>query len=257
VGTGTLMANVGLLGPQSLSANVYLTAPPTPADAAGVAIIFSAASAPLVGIAGSVDVEPNGTLLFLFTGLPQSAVVAGVRQPIQITSLQLTINGTVRPDGTSPVPFTRLPTSCGAATSFVRADAYSAPGAVQSQAAQFAPTGCDRLTYTPGFSGATATLDSKDPGVALSTTFSLGAGAMESASSGVSLTLPFKALAPNAGTLIDAACPAALTAPCQPIGTAAVTTPLLGGVPFRGNWGIHLTQAAPQRVRVGAALGPP
>jgi len=23
------------------------------------------------------------------------------------------------------------------------------------------------------------------------------------------------------------------------------------------NWGIHLTQAAPQRVRVGAALGPP
>jgi len=24
-----------------------------------------------------------------------------------------------------------------------------------------------------------------------------------------------------------------------------------------GNWGIHLTQAAPQRVRVGAALGPP
>jgi len=26
---------------------------------------------------------------------------------------------------------------------------------------------------------------------------------------------------------------------------------------FTGNWGIHLTQAAPQRVRVGAALGPP
>lgn len=234
VGTGTLTANVGALGAQRLSANAYLTAPPTPADAAGVGIIFSVASLPVVGVAGSADVEPNGTLQFNFANLPQTATVLGVSQPIQITGLQLTINGTVSPDGTTQVPFTRLPTSCGTATSMLRADAYSAPSVVQTQAAQFTPTGCDQLTYAPVFFQATATLDSGDPGVGLSTTFNLGAGAMQSASSAVSLTLPFGALAPNAGTLIDEACASPLTSACEPIGTAAVTTPLLGDVPFDG-----------------------
>jgi hypothetical protein len=234
VGTGTLTANVGALGSQTLSADLYLTAPPTSADAAGVGVVFSLASVPVVGIAGSADVEPNGTLQFSFANLPQSATLQGVSQPIQITGLQLTINGTVRPNGATPVPFTRLPTSCGAAASMVRADAYSAPAAVQTQAAQFTPTGCSALTYAPTFAGATATLDSGDAGVALTTTFSLGAAATQSASSAVSLTLPFSALAPNAGTLINEACPPPLTSACEPIGTAAVTTPLLGGVPFAG-----------------------
>lgn len=234
VETGSLTANVGALGAQRLSANAYLTAPPTSADAAGVGIIFSLGPVPVVGVAGSADVEPNGTLQFNFANLPQSATVQGVTEPIQITGLQLTINGTVRPDGMTQVPFTRLPTSCGAATSVLRADAYSNPGAVQAQAAQFTPTGCDKLTYTPAFFGATATLDSGDPGVGLTTTFNLGAEAIQSASSAVSLTLPLSALAPNAGTLIDHACPPPLTSACEPIGTTAVTTPLLGKAPFAG-----------------------
>lgn len=235
VGSGTLTANVGALMGVKLSAVLYLTAPPSPADAAGVGIIFSLGGTPIVGVAGAADLNPDGTLQFNFANLPQSVSVAGVRQSLQITSLQLTVNGTVNPSGAQPVPFTRLPTSCGAATSIVRADAYSAPGAVQTQATQFAPTGCAKLTYSPKFFRATAILSPRDPGLALTTTFDLGAGAGESATSALSLSLPFSALAPNAGTLIDDACRLPLTAACQPVGTASVSTPLLGDVPFKGS----------------------
>lgn len=245
VGTGTLTANVGALMGVQLSAVLYLTAPPTAADAAGVGIIFSLGATPIVGVRGAVDLNPDGTLQFNFVNLPQSVLVAGTRQSIQITSLQLTINGTVQPGGGEAVPFTRLPTSCGAATSVVSATAYSAPSAVKTQAAQFAPTGCDKLTYSPKFLQATATLSSRDPGLALATTFDLGAGAMESATSAVSLSLPFSALAPNAGTLIAGACRLPLTAACQPVGTASVSTPLLGDVPFKGNLFSVRTQGLP------------
>lgn len=233
IGTGTLTANVGALAGQMLNTAFYLMAPPTPADAAGVGMIVSAGPVALLGVPGSADINPNGTLQVSFANLPQSAPVAGVSQPIQITGVQLTINGTVKPDGSTQVPFTRLPTSCGPATSTLRADAYSAPSAVQAQSSAFTPTGCGALVYAPQFSAATGTLDSADPGVALTTTFTQGAGAMDSALSSVSLMLPFSALAPNAGTLIIAACAAPLTAACQPVGTATVTTPLLGA-PLNG-----------------------
>jgi hypothetical protein len=228
IGTGELTANVGLLSGLVLTTNFYLMAPPTPADVAGVGFIVSVVGVPLLGVAGSVDVQPNGTLLVSFANLPQSAPVAGVRLPIQITSAQLTINGTVRPNGTAQVPFTRLPTSCAAALSTVRADAYSAPGAVQSQGSQFTPTGCGELAYAPRFSAATATLNSRDPGLALSTTFTQGTALTDAAVSAISLMLPFDALAPNAGVLVRDACASPSTSGCQPIGAVSVSTPLQG-----------------------------
>ena len=114
-------------------------------------------------------------------------------------------------------PFTRLPSSCSAATSTFTVK-YASGASAGPISGSFTPTGCATEAYAPKLS-ATVTKDSHDAGAAVM--IGITQAATESASKSIVLQLP-KGLQPNA----QADLPCLTTAGCK-IGTATATSPLV------------------------------
>jgi hypothetical protein len=187
---GNLNANPGCLGSQQLTAacqvgtasvsstvgpftgNLYLVpAAPGSTDAAGIEFVPS--GPPLTNQYIGVSANPNAPGgLNLTTTFPNPT-------PAQITGFTAnftTLNGQA---------FTRLPSSCSAATSTFTTTYYS--GASGSASGSFTPTGCANLPYAP-ILGASETKDAKDNGATLA--FTITQAANEAASKTISLKLP-------------------------------------------------------------------
>ncbi len=83
----------------------------------------------------------------VLNNLPNEAVLLGpLAVPIDITSIDLTLNGTV---GSPPQGFIRLPTSCGTHTVGFDATAYDSQTA--SGQATFTTNNCAAVPFSPGF----------------------------------------------------------------------------------------------------------
>ncbi len=146
------------------------------------------------------------------SGLPNQ--LEGI--PVKIDGLHLTIFGQV--DG---APFTRDPTSCSSATSTLTVDSYGGSSGLVKQSS-FTPTGCSGLPYAPTIAG-TASKDSTDDGMGLTTTITQQYGEADNQS--VNLTLPFSA-SPRLSALAQA-CTNSDLSTCPGVGSATVATPLL------------------------------
>ena len=196
LGTAALTTNV----PATISGPLYLV-PPQGSDAAGLE--FAGAGLPTQYIGVTLNPTAPGALN-LTTTFPQ---VSGAN----ITSFMA--NFTML----AGQPFTRLPSSCGVATSSFTTTYYgtTAPGSASSS---FTPTGCSSLPYAPTLK-ATLTKDAKDTGVAVA--LAVTQAANESASKSIVLSLP-KGLTPNVSGV-----EACLNATGCKIGTASATSPLI------------------------------
>jgi hypothetical protein len=137
---------------------------------------------------------------------------------VQVNALQIRLFGTVNGQ-----PFIRNPTSCATATTSVTLDTYNAPSTPVSAGSSFTPTGCSSLPYAPQLTS-TASPDQGDDGVAFAATITQAP--TESATQDVSVRLP-PTLVPRASA-IAAACTSTDLSTCPPVGSATITSPLLG-----------------------------
>lgn len=195
IGTATVDTTAG-----NLPGNLYLV-PPQGTDAAGIELV---PADQYIGVA----LNPN-----IPGGLNLTTTFANT-SPAEVTSFVAnftTLNGQ---------EFTRLPSSCGPATSSFTTTYYGT-AAAGSASGSFTPTGCGSLPYAPVLS-ATLTKDAKDSGVAMD--LGITQAASESASKSIEFGLP-KGLAPNLGAL-----EACLNATGCRIGAASATSPLIPSV---------------------------
>lgn len=196
---GTATIGTDPLG--NIQGSLYLV-PRQGSDAAGLE--FVPAAGPLANQYIGVTLNPNAPgSLNLTTTFPNAS-------PAQITSF--TANFT----NLNGQPFTRLPSSCNAATSSFTASYYS--GATGSASGSFTPTGCGALPYAPVLSG-TIAKDAKDSGATLA--FGVTQQANESASKSITLKLPS-----GLGVNLTAVESCLGGAGCT-VGTATATSPLL------------------------------
>lgn len=218
---GNLKANVACLGAQQLSAgcqvgtaslsttagpftgNLYLVPAQSGTDVAGIE--FVPAGPPLtnqyIGVSANPNV-PGGLNLTTTFSNPAPAQITG------FTANFTTLNGQ---------PFTRLPSSCAAATSNMTVTYYGAtPNG--SASGSFTPTGCNTLTYNPTLT-ATETKDAKDNGATL--VFGVTQGASDAATKSIALKLP-SGLGIN--LTADVSC---LSGTGCKVGTANATSPLV------------------------------
>jgi hypothetical protein len=190
IGSGTVTATALLL-PTPLPVTLYLVPPKAGSgDFAGVEVTFPLHSLPVVSSLddyAGVKVTSTGTLTMAAT-LPD---LRSLR--VYVTELKLTLNGTQ--DGK---PFTRMPTSCGTATSRLSVTYYASTKPVTNVPGSFTPTGCRALPFAPKLTGS-ATRDPHDQGVKLVTTLSQAAG--QAGAKTVALSAPAAALYPNVSAL--------------------------------------------------------
>jgi hypothetical protein len=222
----------GMLGNLNANPSCLVSQQLTPSCQIGTATVSTTAPAPANSIPGNLYLVPgqNGDaagIEFVATGLPNQYIGVTLNpkapgglvltttfsnpSPVQITDFTAnftTLNG---------VEFTRLPSSCGAATSSFTATYYDGTP-TGSASGSFTPTGCSSLAYAPTLS-ATLTKDAGDSGAGL--VLGITQTATEAASKSIVLTLP-KGLTPN--VTADAPCLSATG--CQ-IGTATATSPLI------------------------------
>ncbi|HUA03381.1 MAG TPA: hypothetical protein VMB27_05715 [Solirubrobacteraceae bacterium] len=199
VGTATVSTDVA----GNITGNLYLV-PGQGTDAAGIEF---APPAPLTNQYIGVSANPNapgGLNLTTTFPNPSPASITG------FTANFTTLNGQ---------PFTRLPSSCGAATSSFSTTYYGATP-TGSASGSFTPTGCTSLPYAPVLS-TTETKDAKDSGATL--VFSITQAAGESASKTISLKLP-SGLGVNLSA--DVLCLTGSGPGCV-VGTATATSPLI------------------------------
>ena len=199
---------------------VYLLTPPG-AELALIGVVVNFFDSPVASVTAPVDLRasPDVGLDIPITGIPDQIQGVGV----QVNALQMTLFGSVNAHA-----FTRNPTSCATATSLVTITSYGAPSTPVSASASLTPTGCASLAFHPQLTD-TATVDSGDNGVTFAA--SIAQGAPEAATKSVTMTLP-SGLAPRLSAL-STACTATDLTSCPPIGSATVTTPLLGS-PLQG-----------------------
>jgi hypothetical protein len=186
------------------------------------------------GRVGMVTAAAGGLARFATSGVVRNATGPDVGADIafkdlprkigstemQVTRIQITVNGTVNGKA-----FTRNPTSCAPASTKLRAVSYEAPATPVTAESTFTPTGCDALAFAPGL-GAAAMVSGFDGAVELTTTITQAPG--EAASKRAQMTLP-SGLAPRSATM-QRACPAADPAACPAtsnVGSATAATPLL------------------------------
>ncbi len=223
---GNLNANAACLAAQQLTAacqignatvstnmvnvannGLYLV-PAQGADAAGIEFVPAAGAPPAltnqyIGVSLN-PAAPGG--LNLTTTFPN---ITGV-QITGFTANFTTLNGQ---------PFTRLPSSCGTATSTFTVTYYGATPA-SSASGSFSPTGCGTLPYAPTLS-ALETKDAKDSGTTLA--FAITQAANEAASKTIGLKLP-SGLGINLSA--DVMCLTGAGPGCT-VGTATATSPLV------------------------------
>jgi hypothetical protein len=179
---------------------LYLV-PPQGTDAAGIEVVPAAPGSTNQYI--GVTLNPSTGGLNLTTTFPQ---ITGVNIT-SFTANFTTLNGQ---------EFTRLPSSCSAATTTASVTYYGATAASTASGA-FTPTGCASLPYAPTM---TAAIDRDSTGGA-ALTLEIKQAVNESASKTIVLQLP-KGLSPNVGAV--ASC---LNATGCKIGTATATSPLV------------------------------
>jgi hypothetical protein len=212
IGDGVLSAKE--LGPGSVQfpVGLYLMAPQGP-ELARIGLIAKNGGSPVATISAPVTFRggPDAGLNIYLAGIPNQIGAL----PIQVTALSLRLFGTVNGNA-----FTRLPTSCGPAPTFLSIDSYQVAPTAATAASSFSPVLCGSLSYRPQASVA-ASVDSGDPGVGLTASFTQGPG--EAATSSVAMFLP-SGLAANHSAL-SSGCMDLST--CPVVGTATATTPLL------------------------------
>jgi hypothetical protein len=197
----------------TLTVGIYLIAPQG-SEVARVGAIAELYDYPVAEISSPIQLrtQPDVGINLALTGLPNS--VEGTK--VVVNELTMKLYGTV-----AGRPFTRNPTSCTPAQTQIAIASYGADstGATSS----FTPTHCERLAYAPRLA-ASATVDPHDDGAQLSTSLTQSSG--EAATKSVSLTLPA-----GLGARLSAlgtACGAADLSQCPALGSATITTPLLG-----------------------------
>jgi hypothetical protein len=201
IGTASVQTNVA----GSVTGNLYLV-PGQGTDAAGIEFVPPAP--PLTNQYIGVSANPNAPGgLNLTTTFPN---VTGV-QITGFTANFTTLNAQA---------FTRLPSSCSAATSTFSATYYGATPA-GSASGSFTPTGCASLPYAPVL-GVSETKDATDNGATL--VFTITQAANEAASKTISLKLP-SGLGVNLSA--DVLCLTGSSGPGCLVGTATAASPLI------------------------------
>jgi hypothetical protein len=200
VGTAT----VGENGTASVVGTLYVVPPQQATDAAGIEFVPATAALPDQYIGVALNPKAPGGLNLTTTFPPPGGGVTITSFTASFMSLDDHV-------------FTRLPSSCSAATSSFTVTYYTG-GAAGSASSSFTPTGCANLPYAPALA-ATITKNATNSGAALALDITQAAG--ESASRSIAFSLP-KGFSPN--LTADAAC---LNATGCQIGTASATSPLL------------------------------
>jgi hypothetical protein len=231
VGTATVSSTAG-----SATGNVYLVPPQSSTDFAGIDTVIPPAGPQYTGV--SLRMSPT-------VGVNLTTTFPTPTAGVQITGVSTTLNAQLNGQ-----PFTRLPTSCGPATTNMTVTYFSM--ATGSATGSFTPTGCANLPYSPNL---TASIAASPGGASL--VLGVTQAANESASQSFSITFP-KGLTPN----VTADAPCLNATGCQ-IGTATATSPLvpnsalasgklsLGGsvsspaitIAFPGSFGLTITGA--------------
>jgi hypothetical protein len=207
---GTASVTIATPSPNTFTGKLYLVpAAAGSSDASGIEFVPDAGSPPqLTNQYFGVTLNPTTPgSLNLTTTFPDPS-------PAHITGFTAnftTLNGQ---------EFTRLPSSCGPATSTANITYYNGTPA-GSASGSFTPTGCANLPYAPAITAAIAR-DSNGNGAAV--TLGITQAATESASKTIVLQLP-KGLTPNVGAV--ASC---LNATGCKIGTATATSPIVPSV---------------------------
>lgn len=214
IGTSTATTSAG-----AATSLVYLMPPPTANDVAGLGQTIYSGTAAVAYATGALDIaiiggQPVGVMKW--TNIPNT--VAGFQ--VQLNSQQLTIHGT----SSNGLPFTRLPTSCGTATTTLKVDTYAADGD-GSGSDSFTPSGCSGLIYRPTLSS-TAVRDAKDAGVRLVAKITQTAG--EAGNKSATIGIPSNVIEPNTTGLAHP-CSDLTLAACTQVGSAVVSSPLLAG----------------------------
>jgi uncharacterized membrane protein YgcG len=226
VGAGTATAAPVVLGipglPLSLPVTFTLVAPPQPGDLAGLALqaTFLGQTSQL-GTPADITVrsssDPAGVGLNVrFNAIPNTFVLLGaVPTQIAVDELNSTLSGV------------RMPTTCPAtpANVSVTADSYEAPTTSRTATAPLHVTGCSSLPFTPSFH-ITATKDTGDDGVQITTQITQPAKPAQSTSRSVALTIPSSVLPPNVAAAAKLLCADLASGKCQSVGTASSTSPL-------------------------------
>jgi hypothetical protein len=212
IGTATLDASVGTVDQPITGVGVFLAPAQNPATQ--LATIDLVVPAPVsTTLAAALTMTSTGSLVLTAGNLPAIPTVS-------LTGLDLTINPTL-----GGQPFNRLPTSCGAATSTL-AVTFAGSTTPFSATGAFTPTGCSTLPFTPTLT-ATATKDSSDSNVAITTSTTQPNALSQAADKTLTLTVPPAVLSPNvpnALTLLNSG---------KAVGTATATSPLIP-VPLTG-----------------------
>jgi hypothetical protein len=128
---GTLQGNA-----TTTNSNGYLMAPHA-GEVTRLGFYANVAGVAIVTEAGVVKRGSDGGLDILFTNSPKSVTVGLLTLSVQIQQATLKLNGTV-----GGKPFVTNPSTCGAATTSVRANSYNAQSTYVSATSAFTPTGC-------------------------------------------------------------------------------------------------------------------
>ena len=224
VGSGTVTATPDVLGAinvplgASVPVTFYLVPPPARGDLAGLAVEGFGEQ---LGATGAVKIrstgDPDGVGVTLKLALPdQLPLTLGPLGTINLTQISLT-------EIKSTFNGLRYPTTCPATPAGLTAsvDSYGDP-TVHTVTAPLSVSGCSALGYSPAFN-VSATRDSSDPQVRLSTTITQPAGQAPSRS--VSLAFPTSTLNPNVAS-IGLLCRSVSSGTCTPAGSVTATSPL-------------------------------
>jgi hypothetical protein len=193
----------------------------------GLVVVLTTSSpypADTIAVNGTADVVDNAQgqpqVVLNVPQVPNSTTVGGSTDGVQVTNLNLTLNGTV--DGKQ---FLYLPTNCTTAATNVAVTTYAGSPGTATDA--FTPTGCP-LGFTGGsFAGtATDTAPGKGDYAQVNTLLTLPTGGATAASATIAVP---PALTPNVA-YASLNCPS--TAPytgCPNVGTATASSPLVPG----------------------------
>jgi hypothetical protein len=188
--------------PPLISGTLYLV-PGQNGDAAGIDFVTALPpTTQYIGVSPNLKAPGGLNLTTTFPNLAPFAITA-------FTANFTTVGGH---------PFTRLPSSCSAATSTASVTYYG--GTTGSASGSFTPTGCGSLPYAPTLA-VSETKDARDNGATLG--FDITQAANEAASKTIVLKLP-KGLGVNVAA--DVTCLTG-TGPGCVVGTASATSPLI------------------------------
>jgi hypothetical protein len=226
VGTTTTVADVALLGTQTITGDIYNVATSGP-EAARLGIVLRPALGPKVILESPASVRSSdGGLTSVVDGIPRStSILTPGDTALRIDRMSLTLLGKLG----SGQAFMTNPTSCAAAATAITIGTYGGQSATGS--GSFTPTACDALPFAPQLTARVgATRADLRPGAQPEMTVTVTQQPGEANTRSVSVALP-KGLGASV-TALGNACPvesydAGTCPPASVVGTATAATPLL------------------------------